>query len=232
MSMKSRVLAFAIVFFSFLCYFTARNQASEIAYQTNLSIIYKSKSMHKMNLFKETMTTIFWVGEDASSENGYIHNHGSYWDSNWMKHFGGVDNPLNRRGYMPATFTPKQNPFYVALPFAEVDPEGHLKEVAKKIPGYGTGRGPLTRNRWVEIRYRGTSCFAQWQDVGPFGEDDFDWVFGAADKPKNTKGLKAGLDISPAAAQYLNMKDSDRSEWRFVDEKDVPDGPWKAIVTQ
>jgi hypothetical protein len=28
------------------------------------------------------------------------------------------------------------------------------------------------------------------------------------------------------------MTDSDKTEWRFVEEKDVPDGPWKTIVTR
>ena len=185
-----------------------------------------------MTQFKKTITTIFWVGEGATEENGYIHNRSSYWDVNWMRHYGGVDSPQNRKGWLPAAFTPKQNPFYVALPFAEVDGDGNLKEIAKKIPGFGQDAGPLTRNRWVEIRYKGQSCFAQWQDVGPNGEDDFDWVFGSSKKPKNKWGLKAGLDISPASAQYLGIVDSDTTEWRFVDEKDVPDGPWKAIVTR
>jgi hypothetical protein len=90
----------------------------------------------------------------------------------------------------------------------------------------------LTRNRWIEVRYKGKSCYAQWQDVGPHGEDDFDWVFGSAAKPKNRNGMKAGLDISPAAAQYLGIKDSAHTEWRFVDAADVPDGPWKTIVTR
>lgn len=185
-----------------------------------------------MNAFKKTMTTIFWVGEGASDDNGYIHNYSSYWDTNWVKHFGGVDSPNRRKGFLPSAFTPKQNPFYVALPFAEVDRDGKLKTIAKKIPGFGKTGEPLTKNRWVEIRYKGKSCFAQWQDVGPFGEDDFDWVFGAAKKPSNKQGLKAGLDISPASAQYLGMTDSDKTEWRFVEEKDVPDGPWKTIVTR
>ena len=182
--------------------------------------------------FKKTITTVFWVGEGATGENGYIDNYGSYWDSDWMKHYGGVDSPKRRKGFLPAAFTPKQNPFYVALPFAEVDEDGNLKPIAKKIPGFGKNEGPLTKNRWVEIRYKGQSCFAQWQDVGPFEENDFDWVFGNAKKPKNKQGLKAGLDVSPATAQFLGIDGSDITEWRFVDEKDVPDGPWKAIVTR
>ncbi len=185
-----------------------------------------------MNNFKKTVTTVFWVGEGATSENGYIDNYGSYWDARWMKHFGGVDSPSERKGFMPAGFTPRQNPFYVALPFAEVDREGNLKEIAKQIPGFGASSEPLTRNRWVEIRYKGTSCYAQWQDVGPSGENDFEWVFGSAEKPKNKFGLKAGLDISPATAQFLGIEDSARTEWRFVEASEVPDGPWKQIVTR
>ena len=185
-----------------------------------------------MTPFKKTITTIFWVGEGATEDNNYISNYGSYWDANWMKHYGGVDSPHHRNGYLPAAFTPKQNPFYVALPFAEVDGDGNLKEIAKKIPGFGQNQGPLTRNRWIEIRYKGKSCFAQWQDVGPYEENDFDWVFGSAKKPKNKWGLKAGLDISPATAQFLGIVDADTTEWRFVDEKDVPDGPWRAIITR
>ncbi len=164
-------------------------------------------------------------------DNGHIHNFSSYWDPNWVKHYGGVDDPEKRKGYFPAGFTPKENPFYVALPFAEIDSRGRMKESAKKIPGYGKGQ-PLTKNRWVEIRYKGKTCYGQWQDVGPFGEDDFEWVFGSATKPKNREGEKAGLDVSPAIAKYVGLKEPAQTEWRFVDEKDVPDGPWRKIVTR
>src|SRR5215469_12059582 len=170
--------------------------------------------------FKKTMTTIFWIGEKANAENAFIANHESFWDPNWQKNFGGVDSPANRNGYMPSAFRPRQNPFYVALPYGETDDNGALKESAKMIPGYGTDQTPITKNRWVEIRRKGKSCFAQWQDVGPYEADDFDWVFGDSTRPKNTFGLKAGLDISPAAAQYLGMDDSGITEWRFVEEND------------
>ena len=49
---------------------------------------------------------------------------------------------------------------------------------------------------------------------------------------RRTSLLFFPLDISPATAQYLSIDDSDTTEWRFVDEKDVPDGPWKAIITR
>lgn len=232
MSVGSRRLAAAILLAIPVCYSSAMGQDRNSPGNIGQKVDYAPQGASAMTAFKKTITTVFWVGEAASSENGYIDNYGSYWDSHWMKHFGGVDSPTHRDGYLPAGFIPKENPFYVALPFAEVDHDGNLKEAAKKIPGFAAGNEPLTRNRWVEIRYRGKSCFAQWQDVGPSEENDFDWVFGSAKKPKNQYGLKAGLDISPAAAHFLGIEDSARTEWRFVDAADVPDGPWKAIVTR
>jgi hypothetical protein len=211
---------------------SAQSRSEKPADRLGRPVNYSPQRPNPMSDFKKTMTTVFWVGEGATPDSGYIDNYGSYWDAHWMKHFGGVDTPDKRKGYHPARFTPKQNPFYVALPFAEVDEDGKLKPIAKKIPGFGVTKEPLTRNRWVEIRYKGKSCFAQWQDVGPSETGDFDWVFGFAKKPKNQHGLKAGLDISPATAQYLGIEDSDRTEWRFVDAANVPDGPWKEIVAR
>ncbi|MGO9486172.1 MAG: hypothetical protein ACLPX9_16575 [Rhodomicrobium sp.] len=232
MTHTSCKIAAAILFTLPVCYTSGAAQAQRPLGSISNNAAYVPETSIPMNQFKKTTTTVFWVGEDANAENGYIDNYGSYWDEHWMKNFGGVDSPGDRDGYFPAGFQPKQNPFYVALPFAEVDRDGNLKEAAKGIPGFGENREPLTRNRWVEVRYRGKSCYAQWQDVGPSEENDFDWVFGAAKKPKNQYGLKAGLDISPAAAQYLGIEDSARTEWRFVDAAQVPEGPWKAIVTR
>jgi hypothetical protein len=232
MTVKSRVLVAALLLSAPVCYYFSAEKPQVLAAGINQKVTYTPQNENPMSNFKKTITTVFWVGEGATADNGYIDNYGSYWDAHWMRHFGGVDTPSRRRGYFPAAFTPKQNPFYIALPFAEVDQEGNLKEIAKQIPGFGQTKEPLTRNRWVEIRYKGKSCYAQWQDVGPSGEDDFDWVFGSASKPKNKSGLKAGLDISPAAAQFLGIQDSARTEWRFVDAAEVPDGPWNAIVTR
>jgi hypothetical protein len=224
----SIVLLPVLLLYSPICYASVMSSAENQSHK----ITYSPQNAGPMNSFKKTMTTVFWVGEGATADNGYIDNYGSYWDPDWKKHFGGVDSPHRRRGYFPAGFTPKQNPFYIALPFAEVNEDGKLKAIAKKIPGYGGDGEPLTRNRWVEIRYGGKSCYAQWQDVGPGGEDDFDWVFGSATNPKNKQGMKAGLDISPATAHYLGVNDTAMTEWRFVEAAEVPDGPWKAIATR
>jgi hypothetical protein len=232
MAVKSRKVAVAILLALPAIYSTSMGQDRNRLPNIEKKVNFNPQGTPPVSEFKKTITTIFWVGEAATAENGYIDNYGSYWDANWMKHYGGVDSPTKRNGHFPAGFKPKQNPFYVALPFAEVDHAGNLKEAAKKIPGFGEGSEPLTRNRWVEIRYKGKSCFAQWEDVGPSEENDFDWVFGSARKPKNQYDLKAGLDISPAAAHYLGIEDSARTEWRFVDASEVPDGPWKEIVTR
>jgi hypothetical protein len=184
------------------------------------------------NPFKVTMTTLFWVGEPSNEENAFIPNHESYWDKDWQENYGGVDDPERRNMHLPAGFTPKQNPFYVALPYGEFTENGDaLKHNARHVPWYRSGLDPLLKNRWVEIRRNGRSCFAQWQDVGPCGEDDFDFVFGSASKPRNTFDARAGLDVSPAVWDHLGMHDNGLSAWRFVEEADVPAGPWTEIVT-
>jgi hypothetical protein len=184
------------------------------------------------NPFKVTMTTLFWVGEPSNEENAFIPNDQSYWDKDWQENYGGVDDPEQRDRHWPAGFTPRQNPFYVALPYGEFTEQGDaLKNNARHVPWYRSDLDPLLKNHWVEIRRNGRSCFAQWQDVGPCGEDDFDFVFGSASEPRNTFDAKAGLDVSPAVWHHLGMRDNDLSAWRFVEAADVPWGPWTEIVT-
>ena len=181
--------------------------------------------------FKHTMTTLFWVGEEAGEENAFIPNDQSYWDEAWLDHYGGVDDPARRSGHGPAGFKPKENPFYVALPYGEFNSEGNLKRRAREIPWFTDGASPLLKNRWIEIVLRGRSCFAQWQDVGPCGENDFGFVFGGADKPLNSFDARAGLDVSPAVWHYLGMDDNRVTAWRFVEADDVPSGAWTETVT-
>jgi hypothetical protein len=181
--------------------------------------------------FKQTMTTLFWVGEPADSENAFIPNDQSYWDEDWQSHYGGMDDPERRDGHWPANFRPKENPFYVALPYGEFTEAGELKPEAQGIPWFYRGLSPLLKNHWIEVLLNGRSCFAQWQDVGPCGEDDFDFVFGNAVEPLNTFDAKAGLDVSPAVWRYLGMNGNCITAWRFIDVRDVPSGPWTEIVT-
>jgi hypothetical protein len=39
----------------------------------------------------------------------------------------------------------------------------------------------------------------------------------------------AGLDVSPAVRDYLGLKQTDVTDWRFVDFREVPRGPWSIL---
>ena len=183
--------------------------------------------------FKTTMTTLFWAGEPSDSDNGFIANDQSFWDEKWMEHFGGLDDPTDRCGYRPCAFMPKENPFYVALPYGDYDENGRFKESAKHIPWFPAGPAggkELLKNRWVAVRYGSKTCYAQWEDVGPFESDDFSYVFGTSSS-ENTYGERAGLDVSPAVWDCLGISDNATTSWAFIDEARVPSGPWRDIVT-
>jgi hypothetical protein len=186
-------------------------------------------------IHKNITTTFFWAGEEAGKDNKNISNLPSAWDEQWVKHFGGVDDPDKRSGFFPVKFVPKENPFYFALPYNDFDNNGNRKkEVFSLIPWAGqkkwTDNESVCKNRWIKIMKGGKAAYAQWQDVGPFKEDDHGYVFGTA-APKSKTNNNAGLDISPAVKDYLGLSDIDKTDWQFVDPADVPGGPWKKIVT-
>ncbi|HSX28341.1 MAG TPA: hypothetical protein VLF60_02730 [Candidatus Saccharimonadales bacterium] len=179
-------------------------------------------------------TTFFWVGEPADSENDYITNVASAWDDQWQQHFGGADTPQSRNGWWPAAFKPKENPFYIALPYNDFDAKGKRKASAQKCLPTAVqtdANRSWCKNSWVMIRHNGQVVYAQWEDAGPLGEDDVDYVFGNS-AFRNTWGAKAGLDVSPAVHDYLHLQDVDTTDWSLVPASKVPDGPWKQIVTQ
>jgi hypothetical protein len=172
---------------------------------------------------KDVAITEFWVGEPGSGPS-------SAWDDNWQKNYGGADSPGHRQGYLPAGHAPKVNPFYVALPFNDLAYPDLAKQWLPKgwkAPQGARGR-PVSacKDRWVEIKNEsGDICYAQWEDVGPGGGDNPDYVFGDG-RPKN--GM-AGIDVSPAVAKYLHLQpegDGRRISWRFVDAEAVPPGYW------
>lgn len=181
-------------------------------------------------------TTVFWVGEEAGSANGGIANLDSAWDECWMESYGGVDSPDARNGDLPAGFTPMENPFYIALPYNDLDGDGVRKDSvpslvpwASSVP-LGDGQS-LLKNRWVEVVRGDQTCYGQWEDVGPFGENDARYVFGAA-QPRSRRNHRAGLDVSPALRDCLKLADGiTPTAWRFVEAGTVPSGPWNRIVT-
>jgi len=194
----------------------------------------ESAAMPSTGVHRNISATIFWVGEDASEDNSFIPNAASAWDDHWLDHFGGIDDPAHRTGYLPAGFTPKENPFYFALPYDDLI-NGTRKSSASRVIPWAKSRswGPgesMCKNQWIQISKGDTIVYAQWEDVGPYEEDDAAYVFGTA-RPRNRINHNAGLDVSPAVAQYLSMEDVDTVSWQFVAAADVPDGPWKHVLT-
>lgn len=185
------------------------------------------------DLHENIITTIFWAGEAADANNAYISNSPSAWDEKWAEHYGGFDDPAQRNGYWPAAFTPKENPFYFALPYNDYDANGNRRPNAGQcsaVTGVSSSSTSWCKNAWIKIVKGSKVAYAQWQDVGPMLEDDADYVFGTA-RPRNTSLAKAGLDVSPAVRDYLNLQDVDTTSWMFVSAGAVPAGPWKTIVT-
>lgn len=192
------------------------------------------ESQNEYTLHQGISTTVFWVGEGSSQDNHYISNVASAWDDSWMSDFGGVDDPNSRDGWYPAAFVPQENPFYFALPYNDFDSNGVKKaDIITYIPWAASNNSAsksVCKNRWIKITKNGVTAYAQWEDVGPFGEDNKEYVFGHS-APANTINNNAGLDVSPAVRDYLGLSDIDTTDWQFVDERDVPEGPWKKIVT-
>jgi hypothetical protein len=179
------------------------------------------------------VTTVFWVGE-LPTQNNPVPNTKSSWDVNWMGNFGGYDNPdtSRRRGYIPANFVPRLNPFYVALPYNDVERGRHKPEASRVIPWFrrefeAPGRS-VCKDRWVAIRKGRRICYAQWSDCGPFRTDHWQYVFGN-ERPKPNLNKGAGLDVSPAVRDYLGITGMDVTDWRFVEANEVPPGPWRQL---
>jgi hypothetical protein len=179
------------------------------------------------------VTTIFWIGERPSGHN-LVPNHTSAWDKRWAKSYGGFDdpNPGSRRNYVPVKFTPRQNPFYCALPYNDKAHTGHRLEASRVVPWFQEAyEGPAVstcKDRWIAIRKGNRIAYAQWEDAGPFRTDHWQYVFGN-ERPKPNLNKGAGLDVSPAVRDYLGLRETDVTDWRFVDFSEVPRGPWSTF---
>jgi len=182
---------------------------------------------------RQIVTTVFWIGEKPS-ENNPVPNRSSSWDKNWSQSYGGFDdpNPSHRSDYTPVKFTPRQNPFYCALPYNDKAATGHRPEAPRVVPWFSQtyqGSGvSVCKDRWVAIRKGNRVAFAQWEDAGPFRTDHWQYVFGN-ERPKLNLNRGAGLDVSPAVRDYLGLNETDVTDWQFVDFNDVPRGPWSRL---
>jgi hypothetical protein len=180
---------------------------------------------------RQIVTTTFWVGESASEGNP-VPNSSSCWDPHWAKNYGGDDTPdTDKRTaeYIPVAFTPEQNPFYIALPYNDMEHGTHKAEAPQVIPWFPRDyKGPtqsVCQGRWIAIRFGNKVCYAQWEDAGPFRTDHWQYVFGNERPAWNMNG-GAGLDVSPAVRDFLGMNSTDVTDWKFVDFEEVPSGPW------
>ena len=179
---------------------------------------------------RNVVATVFWVGE-LPTENNPTPNVMSAWDQNWQENFGGYDHPERRDGFLPQGFTPMLNPFYVALPYNDVAKGGvHRPEASEVIPWFWESyRGDgisVCKGRWLAIHHQGKVCYAQWEDVGPFVVDHWQYVFGN-EEPRANRNKSAGIDLSPAVRDFLGLRSGAKVEWRFVNDHQVPGGPWR-----
>jgi len=193
---------------------------------TSGCIVASGQYPWKMNI----VTTVFWVGERAAGNNP-VPNFKSSWDPAWESNYGGFDTPASsaRRDYMPVAFVPRKNPFYIALPYNDVTEHTTKPEACNVIPWFRqTFERPgksVCQHRWVAIRCRNKVVYAQWEDCGPFCTDNWEYVFGNKQPKPNLNG-GAGLDVSPAVRDYLGIGTRDVCDWKFVEARDVPPGPW------
>ena len=186
--------------------------------------------------------TIFWCGEQPTERNP-TPNCKSSWDTEWAINFGGYDdpNPAKRIAnhttgdFRPKGFIPKLNPFYIALPYNDVKAWGvHKPEAPRVIPWFSRMRPEpgmtVLKGRWIQIYYEKRSCYAQWEDCGPWVTNDWEYVFGNK-RPKATQNGSAGIDLSPSIRDYLGVSSGKKVHWRFVEKSQVPYGPWKKYGT-
>jgi len=138
----------------------------------------------------------------------------------------------------------EENPYYIALPFNPQVYNGDDENLKRQV-----------KNLWIQIVNPSNSktCFAQWEDVGPWFVDDYEYVFSsdgsvrpAAEKYiEGMKGIylhktnnsvrkitnKAGIDLSPDVASYLGISGRGTVHWRIVPIHSVPSGPWNNKIS-
>jgi len=150
-------------------------------------------------------------------------------------------------GYFPTSprVRPAENPFYLDLPFDDVNNAAAFKHRCQVVPwasqypssDCANQSFSYMKNHWVRIvGPNGNTCYGQIEDAGPFKYDDEAYVFGSTDgRPVSRQANNAGLDVSPALNGCLGFKeldgDSDKVSWQFVDAAQVPAGPWTLVVT-
>ena len=152
-------------------------------------------------------------------------------------------------GYFPTQFVPKENPFYLDLPYDDLNDAVAFSNRCQDIPwaneksyvGHCTDKNfSYMKNRWVKmIGPNGNTCYGQIEDAGPSHDGlyhDTKYVFGIGDtRPLQKEFNNAGLDVSPALNGCLGFSEldgqDDKVSWQFINDTSVPDGPWKRVIT-
>lgn len=152
-------------------------------------------------------------------------------------------------GWFPTQITPLENPFYLDLPYDDLNDSTGFANRCTTIPwandpgwaGHCNDENfSYMKNRWVQIvGPNGSTCYGQIQDAGPSHGNlyhDQNYVFGSANaQPAQGQFNNAGMDVSPALNGCLGFAEldgqSDRVDWRFVDPNDVPAGAWTRVIT-
>lgn len=161
-------------------------------------------------------------------------------------------------GYFPKNQPmPKQNPFYLDLPYddlndsvafqqrCQVIPWAAAENAASGVNRCADGNHSYMKNRWVKLTGPNSKvCYGQIEDAGPSSGaqyHDAPYVFGTNDaRPTNLdfsadSSQGAGMDVSPALNGCLGFAELDGSgdkvSWSFVDRANVPAGPWLTVET-
>lgn len=211
---------------------------------------------YKYPLHTNITATTFWVGEILDPDTSDGSQMLSTYDSRWYESYGGCDGYIDENGacqteqrnasngFFPLNMTPLENPFYLDLPYDDINNDTGFANRDRVIPWaseppysehVGDRSFSYMKNRWVQISRGDVTCYGQIQDAGPAQYSDAAYVFGSDDRrPRSEEWNSAGLDVSPALNSCLGFPQLDYTEpvnWRFVDEAEVPDGPWKRIIT-
>src|SRR5664279_26752 len=146
------------------------------------------------------VSTTFWVGEIFNSGPDGSQVISTY-DGRWYSHFGGCDGKIVKNkcqteprtaanNFFPTSMTPEQNPFYLDLPFDDINDRTAYKERCSVVP-WANDPGSIgnckdqdfsyMKNRWVQLTGpNGRTCYGQVEDAGPGQYHDANYVFGSA----------------------------------------------------
>jgi hypothetical protein len=204
------------------------------------------------------IATVFWWGEPVGNGSSADNSISTY-DSLMRQDFGGYDDPTYRRvapNYWPTTLTPLENPYYLDLPFDDLNNAAAFAHRCQVVPW--ASQFPASRcadptfsymkNHWVKLWRTDTkgathTCYGQIEDAGPYVYDDEAYVFGTSNaRPQSTQANNAGLDVAPSLRDCLNFdvgsgwadiqnNASNRVNWQFVAASQVPAGPWAILIT-